>query len=206
MKNGGKQEALVDLSRLDTRKLPLSYGTERCRIVLNDSRYTEELLALRNDESLNRFLHHELLTPETHDRWLRQQLDRRDVLNFAALVEGEFAGAAALYDIKGDCAEYGRLVMKPGSVRAWAPAVSFLSHSFGFEVIGLTIVYCRILEGNARTLRYAVKVGYRRDPAYDQEVVFHGEKARLLGFSQSCDDWPEVFEANRDLLQRLLLR
>jgi RimJ/RimL family protein N-acetyltransferase len=194
---------LVDLLRLDARKMPLSYGTPRCQLVLNDSRYTEDLVALRNDEDLNRYIHHEPLTAAGHDRWLRQQLERRDALNFAVLVDGEFAGAASLYGITRDSAEYGRLIMNRGSVRSYSAAVSLLAHSFGFEIIALRSIYCRILEGNERTQRYALKVGYRRDATYDQKVTFDGEETLLLGFSQSSEDWPDVFEANRDVLRRL---
>jgi RimJ/RimL family protein N-acetyltransferase len=203
---GEGERALVDLSLLDTRTMPLAYGTERCQLVLNDSRYTEELVTLRNDEGLNRYIHHEPLTAAGHDRWLRQQLERRDALNFAVLVEGKFAGAASLYDITRDSAEYGRLIMNRGSVREYSTAVSLLAHSFGFEIIALKSIYCRILEGNERTHRHALKVGYRRDSTYDQEVTFDGEETRLLGFSQSSEDWLGVFEANLDLLRRLHLR
>ena len=91
---------MVDLDRIETRKLPLSYGTERCRLVLNDSRYTEGVLALRKDPKLNRYIHDDNpLTAEIHDRFLSVQLERRDSFNFAILVDGDFAGTVALYDI-----------------------------------------------------------------------------------------------------------
>lgn len=196
---------MVDLSRLETRKMPLSYGSERCRIVLNDSRYTEELVALRNDPRLNRFIHHDWLTPEKHDAWLCNQLDGRKDFNFAILVDGEFAGAIALYHISGGAAEYGRFIMKEGPVRAYAFVATLLVASFGFEIIGLDLIYGQALEGNKHIHKHLAKNGYRRDPRYDQDIEFDGEKTKLLGFSLSYDEWPAVFAANRNTLMMLHL-
>ena len=67
---------MVELAKLHKRKLPFSYGTRRCRLVLGDSRYTREVVALRNDERLNRFIHHDELTPELHEKFLEKELER----------------------------------------------------------------------------------------------------------------------------------
>lgn len=196
---------MVDLDRIETRKLPLSYGTQRCRLALNDSRYTEGVVALRNDPKLNRYIHHDPLTAEMHDRWLSAQLERWDSLNFAILVDGDFVGTVALYAITPETAEYGRLVIKEGQARAFAPVAVLLFLSFGFEIVGLPEIHCRILEGNERTVRFHDRMGWKRDPRYDGEVDFHGEKTRFVGFSISAEEWPGVFEAHRDLLIRQLL-
>ncbi|NND75970.1 MAG: GNAT family N-acetyltransferase [Ilumatobacter sp.] len=192
---------MIDLERLDTRKLPLSYGTERLRLTLNDSRYTEQVVKIRNDPRLNEWIHHDPLTPEAHDQFLQRELERRDALNFAILVDNEFAGVCSLRDIRGTTAEWARLVMPDRvEVRKYAVTVGVLFLSLGYEVLGRASMYCRILEGNRRTRRYVEKIGWRPDPGYDSEIPFDGERRKLLGYSLSSAEWPEIFAAHRDLL------
>ena len=95
--------------------------------------------------------------------------------------------------------------MKEGDVRAFAPVALLLCLSFGFEIVGLPEIHSRVLEGNERALCFFERMGWKRDPRYGGEVIFHGEKARHIGFSISADEWPRIFEAHRDLLiQRLV--
>jgi RimJ/RimL family protein N-acetyltransferase len=195
---------MVDLAKLQKRKLPFSYGTRRCRLVLSDSRYTREVVAMRNDQRLNRFIHHDELTPELHERFLEAELERSDAFNFVVLADDSFAGTVGLYAIGDETAEYGRFVMPEGGVRRLAPAVTLLCCSFGFEVLGLREIYCRILERNERVLRFHDRMGWKRDARHNEDVVFYGEQMGLVGFSLSLADWPGVFEAHSQLLSAVL--
>lgn len=196
---------MADLARIDTYKMQMSYGSQRCRLVLNDSRYTHDVVALRNDAKLNRYIHHELLTEEMHDRWLSAQLGRRDALNFAILVRGAFAGTLSLYNITRDTAEFGRFILRDGIARVYAPVASLLATSFGFEILGLPELHSKVLEDNQRALSFIERIGWRRDSRYDEQVTFHGERTRVIGHSLSADAWPAVFDQDRDLLTRLLV-
>jgi RimJ/RimL family protein N-acetyltransferase len=196
---------MIDLERLHKRKLPLSYGTERLRLVLGDSRYTQQVVELRNDPNLNEWIHHDPLTPQAHDQFLDRELDRCDALNFAILIERKFAGIGGLYDIEGTTAEYGRLVLRDeGRVRRHSVVVTTLFLSFGFEVLGRDLIYCRMLDRNALVLGYAQKMGWKPEPRYDREVDFHGEHMKQLGYSVSASDWPAFFEAHRELLSEIV--
>lgn len=195
---------MVDLAKLHKRKLPLSYGTRRFRLVLGDSRYAQDVIALRNDQRLNRFIHHEELTLASQERFIDAALDRTDALNFVALAGDEFAGAAGLYGVADGVGEYGRFIMPEGELRRFAPAVTLLIASFGFEVLGLREIYCRILEQNTGVLRFHEQGGWKRHVGRSQDVVFGGEETRLVAMSMTAEDWPAVFETHRDFLRALI--
>src|SRR5512147_871582 len=127
------------LERVDTRRMPLRYGSAACCLTLSDSRYTSEIVALRNNQEINRFIHHDHLTPEAHERWLRGESMRRDSLNFVILVAARFSGTASLYQIvPGTKCEFGRMVMPNDERRIYAVAAEFLCLSFAFEVLQLS--------------------------------------------------------------------
>lgn len=87
----------------------------------------------------------------------------------------------------------------------FAPVAVLLFLSFGFKIVELPEIYCRVLEGNERALRFCERMGWKRDPRYGREMIFHREKARHIGFSFPADEWPGIFEAHRNLpIQRLL--
>jgi RimJ/RimL family protein N-acetyltransferase len=195
---------MVDLERLDKRKFPLSYGTRRFRLVLCDSRYAEQGVQLRNDPRLNEFIHHDLLTLEAQEAFLDRELDRPDTFNFAILIEGLFAGLTSLA-VRDGTAEYGRFIMPQGKIQRFAPAATLSVLSFGFEVLGVHEVYCRILRENQRGRRFHECMGWIPAPRHGREVDFHGERRTLAAYSVSVEACPGIFKKHRELLSELMV-
>ena len=185
-------------------RVPLRYGTERCCIELADSRYTRQIVALRNDPSVNQFIHNSPLTETEHEQWLSSQLGRRDALNFVSLVNNKFAGTASLYDIEplARC-QYGRVVMPDDGRRIFAIAIEFLCLSFAFEILQLTQVYCRVVRDNRSVYEFHLRNGWAPDPAYDSQSNLNGSEAVQLGMSMSLNQWESAVQDHRPLLQRL---
>jgi RimJ/RimL family protein N-acetyltransferase len=184
--------------------MPLRYGSHACCIVLSDSTHTRDIVALRNDPSVNRFIHHERLTCEDHEKWLMREAERRDSLNFVALVNGRFSGTASLYDIEplGKC-QYGRVVMPNDGRRIFAVAVEFLCLSFAFEVIEVQEVYCRVIRENQDVYRFHLRNGWQPDSRYDGQLRIGTEEFSELGMKMSVVDWKCALERYRSLLHRL---
>jgi RimJ/RimL family protein N-acetyltransferase len=188
------------LDQLDSLKFPLLYGGGPCQLCLGDSRFTDQIVALRNDAELGQHLSGDSLAPAEHESWLEGQLARRDALNFVVLVRGEFAGTASLYNIEaGVRCEYGRVVMPDTGVRVFAVAAEFLCMSFAFEVLGVGEIYCRVREDNRGVANLHASIGWSRDARFDQPDSSEGAQA---GFSFPLAGWPEAFERHRRILLR----
>src|SRR5512142_1028867 len=156
--------ATTTLERVETRRMPLHYGSGSCCLTLCDSRYTAEIVALRNNPEVNRFIHHDHLSTEAHERWLRGESMRRDSLNFVILVGGRFAGTASLYDIAaGASCQFGRMVMPRDERRIYAVAAEFLCLSFAFEVLQVGEAYCTVVAENTSVLEFHLRNGWKRD-------------------------------------------
>lgn len=185
-------------------RMPLRYGTEACCIVLNDSRYTRDIVTLRNDPSVNRFIHNHPLTELQHEAWLMSQAQRLDALNFVALAKGRFAGTTSLYDIEPhQKCQYGRVVMPADERRMYAIAIEFLCLSFAFEILGLQHVYCRVIKENVSVYEFHARNGWRHDSRYDEEMKENGHTIVQYGMSMDRIDWSRALDRVRPVLQRL---
>lgn len=194
----------LNLENCYTNRVPLRYGSDRCCIVLTDSRFTPDIVALRNDPSVNRFIHHEDLTNEAHEQWLARESGRRDSLNFVVLVERSFAGTASLYDIEvPHRCQYGRVVMPADERRIFAVTTEFLCLSFAFEVLQLQEVYCRVAEENRSVYEFHLHNGWKPNAKYDGRLTTVEGEAAQLGMSMDGEDWRQALDKNRVLLRRL---
>lgn len=200
MAEGGRKTCLSDL---ELPKFPLRYGTDSCYIMLTDDRFSEDTIRLRNNPAFGRFLNYVELTREDHDRWLAEQLQRDDALNFVLIVEQKFAGILSLYDIQhGNQCELGRMML-PKERRIYAYPAELLALSFAFEVLGLHSVYCVVVEGNKRVWKLLLKIGWHLTPRYDRFQKVNGVDAHLLGLSIERAEWRQIFERKMVVSKRL---
>jgi RimJ/RimL family protein N-acetyltransferase len=196
----------MNLGELDSLKFPLRYGTDRCCIVLSDSRYAEQIVALRNDPALNAWIHKTDLNVELQNVFLSREIAQRDRFNFVILVDHEFCGTAGIYNIEhGISGEYGRLIMPDDPRRIYALAVEFLIMSFGFEILGLPQMHCNVVAENKSVIRLHLTNGWRQDMRYSYKGILNGEEVSHVGFSMSLDAWPRAAEKMHSLLRRLLV-
>lgn len=203
MAEGSRKTCLSDL---ELPKFPLRYGTDSCYITLTDDRFSEETIQLRNNPAFGRFLNYVELTREDHERWMAEQLQRDDALNFVLVVEERFAGILSLYDIQhGKECELGRMMM-PKELRMHAWSAETLALSFAFEVLGLRTVYCVVVKGNTKVWKLLLKIGWRLNPCYDRLQKVNGEDAHLLGLSIERAEWRQIYERKIAVSKRLLSR
>lgn len=80
-------------------RAPLRYGNDTCCLELADSTYSQEIIDLRNDPSVGKFLNDVNVSLEEHERWSASRLTNENVLDFVILIEGKFAGNISLSNI-----------------------------------------------------------------------------------------------------------
>jgi RimJ/RimL family protein N-acetyltransferase len=159
---------------------------------------------LRNDPKVNRYIHHDHLTPEAHERWLKGESMRRDSLNFVILIEDCFAGTASLYNIAaGSKCEFGRIAMSKDDRRVYAIAAEFLCLSFAFEVLQVMEVYCTVVAENKSALGFYLRSGWQHDLRYDGFTKLDGLEMSELGLSMNLEHWAKALEDNREVLRQL---
>lgn len=194
----------LNLSGLFVSKLPLRYGTESCYITLTDRRFAAETIELRNNPALGKYINYVELTAADHERWLAEQLKRDDALNFVLVAEQRFAGTLSLYNIEhGKSCEFGRMMMPDDGRRIYALAAEALGMSFAFEILGIQVLYCVVVEGNDSVLNFHLKNGWSKNAHYDRFDQINGVDAHLIGLSMDRSSWPDNLTRMRPLLKRL---
>ena len=201
-----KDQEKIDLSALCIPRLPLRYGTESCYITLTDCSFAADTVALRNIPALGRYVNYIELSIEDQQLWLASQFERDDALNFVLVAKQRFAGTLSLYDIQhGKSCEYGRLMMPDDGRRIYALAAEMLCMSFAFEILGVKMLYCVVMEGNNSVLNFHLKNGWRMDARYERFQKVNGLDAHLIGLSVDRSEWPKCFAKMRPLAKRLLV-
>lgn len=165
------------------------------------------VVGLRTDPERGRFLNATSARVEDQVAWTERYFEREGDFYFIVTrpADGSPEGAVALYDEDraGRSAEWGRWILRPGSLAA--PESALLIYRFGFETRGLDRLYCRTVAANEPVVRFHESAGLEtvgRLPGY-----FGGEDS----IEQRADRsrWPEI-EARLDrsaaLSARLMAR
>ena len=192
------------MTAIAIERMPLRYGSEMCCLVTSEPQYTADIVKLRNNPAVNRYIHHDHLTEESHERWLKGETMRSDSLNFVILIKGRFAGTASLYHIEaGKSCEYGRMVMPLDNRRIYAVAVEFLCLSLAFDILQVLEVRCTVARENSLVLDFHLRNGWMRAPHLDGFTRINGSEIAEVGLTMDSAAWQRAVQNNRDLLRRL---
>ncbi|MGY1703692.1 GNAT family N-acetyltransferase [Geodermatophilus sp. SYSU D00697] len=118
-----------------------------------------EILRLRSDPERSRFIHATAPSVEAQERWLDAYAER-DGDHYWALERrdgGPVEGFVGIYDVEGTTAEWGRWVLRPGSLAA--PESAWLVHEVGFTVLGLRSMLTRTLVDNRPVVAFHSRYG-----------------------------------------------
>jgi RimJ/RimL family protein N-acetyltransferase len=120
------------------------------------------VVGLRTDAKLGRFLNATSARIEDQIAWLDRYFERPG--DFYFVVEDkktrEPHGAVALYDeVTGAEAEWGRWILRPGSLAA--PESALLIYRFAFGERGLQRAYCRTVGANETVISFHESAGLR---------------------------------------------
>ncbi len=117
------------------------------------------IVGLRSDPDRARFIHAGATSTEAQTRWLEEYLERPGDLYWAVERRHDDAveGFVGLYDVTGSTAEWGRWVLRAGSLAA--PESAWLVHEAGFGVLGLECLLTRTLVENRAVVAFHERYG-----------------------------------------------
>lgn len=119
----------------------------------------DTILQLRRDPDRSRFLHETDPSPDAQRRWLAAYFERAGDYYWAVerLSDGSVEGFVGIYDVAGDQAEWGRWVLRPGSLAA-AESV-WLVYEAGFGRLSLQGLTLRVLTENRAVAAFHERYG-----------------------------------------------
>ncbi|MGY1622031.1 GNAT family N-acetyltransferase [Geodermatophilus sp. SYSU D00965] len=140
-----------------------------------------EILRLRSDPSRSRFIHTTAPSVEAQERWLTDYFARDGDLYWAVeRHDGDVEGFVGIYDIDGPTAEWGRWVLRTGSLAA--PESAWLVHEAGFTLLALDSLVTRTLVENRPVVAFHAR--------YGAEVV-----RTIPGYARISDEVHDAVEA-----------
>ncbi|MGY1689549.1 GNAT family N-acetyltransferase [Geodermatophilus sp. SYSU D01105] len=128
-----------------------------------------EILRLRSDPVLSRFIHATASSVEAQTRWLEAYFERDGDYYWTVerVSDGSTEGFVGIYDVRGDHGEWGRWVLRPGSLAAAASV--WMVYETAFTVLGLESLVLRVLTGNRPVVAFHERYGVAMSrvlPAY----------------------------------------
>jgi RimJ/RimL family protein N-acetyltransferase len=165
-----------------------------------EQRDAAAILELRTDPELGRYLNPTAGGVEDQERWIAAQRERAGDHYFVVETSrGRREGVIGLYDVEDGCAEWGRWILRRGSLAA--PASVLLLLGFGFETVGLRQIRCRTLSANVPVIRFHDSCRYStRTDQTDADGRTFVEHALVL------DDWSTFCEALVPVAERVARR
>ena len=167
------------------------------RILLREiaSTDTPNIIRWRNNPNVReRFMQQELFTEESHEEWLRTQVQTGHVAQYIITdrVSGRDVGSTFLRDIDNDNhhAEIG-IFIGENEARGCGLGVSavLLLTEHGFQELKLHRVFARILADNDASLRCFEKAGYIRE-SYCHDDVRINDRYRDIVFMAKISPYP----------------
>jgi RimJ/RimL family protein N-acetyltransferase len=150
------------------------------------------IVGLRSDPELGRYLHP--TSPNVADQlaWLARYYERPGDYYFVIerLATGAPEGLIGVYDIEAGQAEWGRWLLKPGSLAAVESAA--LVYRCAFELLQLDAVYCRTVAANERVVSFHDSCGIAERRLLPGHFELHGERVDAVEHRLTRDAWPPV--------------
>lgn len=150
------------------------------------------IVGLRSDPELGRWLNP--TSPNVSDQlaWLARYYERPGDCYFVIerLSTGAAEGLIGIYDIEGGEAEWGRWLLKPGSLAAVESAA--LIYRCAFDALRLDAVCCRTLAANERVVSFHDSCGIAERRVLPGHVELRGERLDAVEHRLTRAAWPAV--------------
>ena len=124
-----------------------------------ESRDAGTILDLRGDPARSRYINATTPSVEAQLEWLAAYFERSGDYYWAVerRDDGAVEGFVGVYDVTGDSAEWGRWVLRPGSLAA--PESAWLVHEAGFGLLRLRSLVSRTLAENRPVVEFHSRYG-----------------------------------------------
>lgn len=155
---------------------------------------TANIVRWRNSEGvLKYFVDRTPITPESHERWLRERVETGRVAQFIIVdkASGEDVGTAFLRDIDRDngTAEFGFFIGEDGARGNGLGSESCrLLCEYAFNTLGLRRIISRVLAFNARSAAVFERVGFKKEAEMREHVACEGGYCNLVFYGLMKED------------------
>jgi RimJ/RimL family protein N-acetyltransferase len=152
------------------------------------------VLELRSNPSLNHYLHSTSKRLEDQMAWLASYYKRPDDYYF--VIERKESstpeGVISLYDIdpKTACGEWGRWILKPGSLAAIESAC--LIYRCAFDKLGLDFVFCRTVADNHAVVSFHDSCGITARRSLPGHFKLDGTRVDAVEHQMTRQTWNEI--------------
>jgi RimJ/RimL family protein N-acetyltransferase len=158
------------------------------------------ILELRTDPELGRFLNPTPGGVEDQERWIEAQRARAGDYYFVIeTLGGRWEGVVSLYGIEDTSGEWGRWILRRGSLAA--PASVLLVFRFGFDELGLQRIYGRTLPQNVLSISFQNACAFTNRSEYIDAVGRVFVEQSLVR-----SDWPAFRDALIPTAERVARR
>lgn len=106
------------------------------------------------------FIYQEIITEEQQKKWFENYLNSSDDIMFIAEWESQPIGAAALYHVKEETAEFGRLMVGESIPKGFGKRITKSICDFGFSILNLREIYLDVFEDNVKALSIYKKLNF----------------------------------------------
>ncbi len=171
----------------------------------------EFMVSLRTDPELSKFLNNTSSRVEDQKHYLERYLTEPDDYYFIIQSKSmKYAeGIVAIYEIdhNNHCAEWGRWIIRKGSMAAIESAC--LIYRIAFESLKLGQLYCRTVSENRSVVSFHESCGLRFNREIPDYVKINGVTYNSIEQSMTAKDWPQhqpKLEEKSERIARLLDR
>lgn len=155
---------------------------------------SEFIVSLRADKLLGRYLGDSAESVESQRQWMATYLNRPDDYYFVVERnrDGVREGTVGIYEIqKGmprSAAEWGRWLLRKGSLAATESCR--LIYTVGFDILGLTEVFCRTVAANSAVISFHQGCGLGEGKLLLHHFMLRGEAMDAIEHRVARSDWP----------------
>ncbi len=150
------------------------------------------VVALRNDPALNQYLHATSASIENQVAWFADYYARTGDYYF--VIEradtGVAEGVISIYDIAVGVGEWGRWILKPGSLAAVESA--WLIYRMAFEQLALASIFCRTVADNAAVVSFHDSCGIPTRRVLPAHFLLGGKKMDAVEHRMDTHSWAQI--------------
>ena len=158
---------------------------------------------LRNDVERTAYLHRISADTEAQRAWLEDYYQRTGDYYFVVERDatGDAEGLIGLYDHCENAAEWGRWILRKGSLAALESAI--LIYQFGFDVLACERIYCNTVLQNRRVVSFHDSFGAVRTGVLAQHFTLNRNRYDAVQHEIRVSSWPQIRANNLPLARRL---
>jgi RimJ/RimL family protein N-acetyltransferase len=150
------------------------------------------ILSLRTDAELSRYINPTSVKLDDQQTWMRRYFARPGdyywVIERSSTARPE--GAIAIYDVDQGQAEWGRWILRKGSLAAVESAL--LVYRAGFDVLRLQRMFCRTVSVNRSVVSFHASCGLQTSPNGHLKVKLRGRQYDVVEQFVTAANWPAI--------------